>query len=201
MVTQNAIPSKQKLGGSLPYVFTEQGVASISGVLTNKTAIEINIQIIRAFVQMRRFISTNAMIFHRLDNIEQKQLITDTKINKIFKAIEANEIKPTQGIFFEGQVYDAYIFVSDLIKSALTSIVLIDNYIDETVLTLLSKRKEDCTATIYTKNISKKLQLDLDKYNDQYPIIKIIEFKNAHDRFLIIDEKEIYHIGASIKDL
>ena len=132
---------------------------------------------------------------------EQKQLITDTKFDKIFKAIEANDFSPKQGIFFEGQVYDAYAFISDLIKSALSSIVLIDNYIDETVLTLLSKRKKNCTATLYTKNISKGLQLDLEKYNAQYPIIKIIKFKNAHDRFLIIDGKEIYRIGASIKDL
>jgi hypothetical protein len=201
MVTQNAIPSKQKLGGYLPYVFTEQGVASISGVLTNKTAIEINIQIMRAFVQMRRFISTNAMIFQRLDNIEQKQLITDTKFDKIFKVIEANEIKPIQGIFFEGQIFEAYVFISDLIKSAKSSIILIDNYVDDSVLTLFSKREENCSVTIYTKEITKQLKLDLKKYNEQYPDIEIKELKQSHDRFLILDNKIIYHIGASLKDL
>lgn len=201
MVSQNAIPSKQYLGGSLPYVFTEQGVASISGVLTNKIAIEINIKIMRAFVEMRRFISNNALIFQRLDSLEQKQSKTDDKIEAILNAIEDKSIKPKQGIFYDGQVYDAYVFVSDLIKSTKESIVLIDNYIDDTVLTLLSKRDVKVKATIYTKNITKQLELDLLKYNAQYPKIELKKFDASHDRFLIIDESEVYHIGASLKDL
>jgi len=201
MVSQNAIPSKQHLGGSLPYVFTEQGVASISGVLTNKIAIEINIKIMRAFVEMRRFISNNALIFQRLDSLEQKQFKTDDKVEAILSAIEDKSIKPKQGIFYDGQVYDAYIFVSDLIKSADESIVLIDNYVDDTVLTLLSKREAKVKTTIYTKNITKQLELDLKKHNAQYPNIELKKFDSSHDRFLIIDAKEVYHIGASLKDL
>ncbi|MDD4854411.1 MAG: ORF6N domain-containing protein [Sulfuricurvum sp.] len=201
MVSQNAIPSKQYLGGSLPYVFTEQGVASISGVLTNKIAIEINIKIMRAFVEMRRFISNNALIFQRLDSLEQKQFKTDDKVEAILNAIEDKSIKPKQGIFYDGQMYDAYIFVSDLIKSADESIVLIDNYMDDTVLTLLSKREAKVKATIYTKNISKQLELDLQKHNAQYSNIELKKFDSSHDRFLIIDAKEVYHIGASLKDL
>ncbi|MFA6187835.1 MAG: ORF6N domain-containing protein [Sulfuricurvum sp.] len=201
MVSQNAIPSKQHLGGSLPYVFTEQGVASISGVLTNKIAIEINIKIMRAFVEMRRFITNNALIFQRLDILEQKQFKTDDKVEAILNAIEDKSIKPKQGIFYDGQVYDAYVFVSDLIKSAKASIILIDNYVDDTVLTLLSKREAKVKATIYTKNITKQLELDLEKYNAQYPKIELKKFDSSHDRFLLIDENEMYHIGASLKDL
>ena len=108
---------------------------------------------------------------------------------------------PNHGIFFDGQIFDAYVFVSDIIKKTKSSIILIDNYVDETVLTMLAKRNKKVTATIYTKNISKQLQLDLDKHNSQYPIIEIKYFSGSHDRFLIIDQKELYHIGASLKDL
>ncbi len=201
LVSQSVIPSKKHLGGAKPFVFTEQGVATLSSVLTSDRATEINIIIMRAFVRMRKFITSNAAIFQRLDNIEQKQLITDGKLHEVFKALEAREIKPKQGIFFDGQIFDAYVFVADLIKSANESIVLIDNYIDETVLTLLAKRKKNTSATIYTKNISKQLQLDLKKHNQQYPPIKIKILKQAHDRFLILDDKTVYHIGASLKDL
>ncbi|MCD6533788.1 MAG: ORF6N domain-containing protein [Deltaproteobacteria bacterium] len=186
---------------TLPYVFTEQGVSMLSAVLKSETAIKVSIQIMGAFVGMRKFITGNAAIFQRLDNVEQKQYITDTKLDKVFAALEAGDIKPKQGIFFDGQVFDAYLFIADLIKSAKTSIVLIDNYVDETVLTLLSKRAANCTATIYTKTITKKLKLDLKKHNGQYSPITIKTFNNAHDRFLLLDDKEIYHIGASLKDL
>ena len=201
MVSQNAIPTKQHLGGSLPYVFTEQGVASISSVLTNKIAIEINIKIMRAFVQMRKFISNNALVFQRLDSLEQKQFKTDKQVDTILDAIESKELKPKQGIFYDGQVYDAYVFVADLIKSAKVSIVLIDNYCDDSVLTLLSKRDVNIKASIYTKNITKELLLDLKKHNTQYPNIELKKFDSSHDRFLIIDNKDVYHIGASLKDL
>ena len=198
MVSQNAIPSKQHLGGYLPYVFTEQGVAALSGVLKSKKAVEINVQIIRAFVSMRKFISTNAQIFHRLDNIERKHIDYDKKFEKVFDAIENKEVK--QGIFFNGQIFDAYKFISDLIRGAKKSIILIDNYVDDSVLTLFSKREKDVSVVIYTKEISKQLQLDLSKYNSQYPKITIKEFKHSHDRFMIIDD-DVYHIGASLKDL
>jgi len=214
LVSQSVIPSKQQLGGAKPFVFTEQGVASLSSVLTSDRAIEVNIHIVRAFVQMRKLIANNAVIFQRLDSIEQKQHITDTKLDKVFEAIEAKDIKPTQGIFFDGQVFDAYVFVADLIKSAKKSIVLIDNYkvngearegalgyVDETTLTMLTKRKAGCTATIYTHTFGQKLQLDLEKHNEQYPAITIKTFKKSHDRFLILDDNEVYHFGASLKDL
>jgi hypothetical protein len=184
-----------------PYVFTEQGVSMLSAILKSDRAIEMSIEIVRAFVQMRKVISNNALIFDKFDKIEQKLLKHDDKFEEIFKAIEAKDIKPKQGIFFDGQIYDAYIFVSDLIKSAKSSIVLIDNYIDESTLTLLSKRDKKIDVTIYTKNISKTLQLDLKKYNTQYPKIEIKKFELSHDRFLIIDKKKVYHIGASLKDL
>ncbi|OIP99643.1 MAG: DNA-binding protein [Zetaproteobacteria bacterium CG2_30_46_52] len=201
MVSQNAIPSKQHLGGSLPYVFTEAGVSMLASILKSETAVNMSVQIIRAFVGMRKFISNNAAIFQRLDNIEQKQYLTDTKLDKVFEAIEAKDIKPAQGIFFDGQVFDAYVFVADLIKSAKKSIVLIDNYIAETTLTMLTKRKAGCTATIYTHTVSKKLQLDVQKHNEQYPTIEIKTYKQSHDRFLILDEHDVYHFGASLKDL
>ncbi|MDD3854258.1 MAG: DNA-binding protein [Sulfurimonas sp. RIFOXYB2_FULL_37_5] len=200
MVSQNAIPSKQHLGGSLPLVFTEQGVATLSSVLTSKMAVEIHIQIMRAFVNMRKFISNNALIFQRLDSLEQKQFRTDEKINVVLNALENKTKKPDEGIFFDGQIYDAYAFVNDLLKSAKSEVVLIDNYIDDTVFTLFSKYT-NLKIKIYTGSISKQLSLDFQKYNSQYKNIELKEFKNAHDRFMIIDNKEMYHIGASLKDL
>ncbi|MDD5673181.1 MAG: ORF6N domain-containing protein [Chitinivibrionales bacterium] len=201
MVSQNAIPSKQHLGGSRPFVFTEQGVAAISAVLTSERAIEVNIQIMRAFVAMRKFIATNAQIFQRLDTVERKQLETDENFKKIFNAIEAKEIQPKQGIFFNGQIFDAYRFVSDLFRSAKESIIIIDNYIDDTVLAHLAKRHENVTVIILTKSIPKNLLLDVKKFNEQYPAIEIKEFNNAHDRFMVIDNNTVYHFGASLKDL
>jgi hypothetical protein len=201
MVSQNAIPSKQHLGGSLPFVFTEQGVATISAVLTSERAIEVNIQIMRAFVAMRRFIAANARIFQRLNTLETKQLETDKKIDHVLNAIESKEIQPKQGIFFDGQIFDAYQFVSDLIRTARNTILIIDNYIDDTVLIHLTKRNKGVKVTILTKTISKQLALDINKFNKQYPNIKIREFKNSHDRFMIIDNTTVYHFGASLKDL
>jgi hypothetical protein len=185
----------------LPYVFTEQGVAMLSAVLRSHSAVQMSIHIINAFVEMRKFISNNALIFQRLDSLEQKQFKTDDKVEAILNAIEDKSIKPKQGIFYDGQVYDAYVFISDLIKSADESIVLIDNYIDDTVLTLLSKREAKVKATIYTKNITKQLELDFQKHNAQYPTIELKKFDSSHDRFLIIDAKKVYHVGASLKDL
>ena len=201
MVSQNAIPSKQTLGGARPFVFTEQGIASLSSVLNSEKAIEVNITIIRAFVAMRKMLAHNAALFQRVENIETRQLETDKKINEIFTAIEKHDIKPTEGIFYNGQIFDAYLFVVDIIRSARHSIILIDNYIDETVFTILSKRAKDVPVTIYTKKITKQLSLDLKKHNEQYPQVEIVEFSDAHDRFIIIDESEVYHFGASLKDV
>lgn len=199
MVSQSVIPSKQHLGGAKPFIFTEQGVANLSSVLTSKIAVEINIKIMRAFVAMRKFISSNMSMFERFERIEQRLSMHDDNFNKIFDAIESKEIKPTQGIFYDGQIFDAYAFVSELIKSAKNSITLFDNYIDESVLTLLSKN-QNANITIYTNTISKQLELDIKKYNAQYKPIELKKFDLSHDRFLLIDN-ELYHIGASLKDL
>lgn len=190
-----------KFSSTNPFVFTEQGVAMLSGVLKSETAIKVSIQIMNAFVSMKKFINSNALIFQRLDKVEIKQLEHDKKFNEIFDAIQSKDIKPEKGIFFDGQIFDAYKFVSDLIKSANKSIILIDNFVDDSVLTLFSKRKNNVGVKIFTKNISKQLQLDLTKYNLQYPLIEIKEFKQSHDRFMIMDNKEVYHFGASLKDL
>lgn len=184
-----------------PYVFTEQGVSMLSAVLRSETAINVSIRIINAFVEMRNFISTNAGIFQRLGKVEQKQIEADSKFEQIFKALEDKSIKPKQGIFFNGQIFDAYIFIADLIKSAKKSILLIDNYIDESVLQLFTKRKKNVEVTIYTEHFSKILKQDLEKHNAQHPKIEIRKFSKAHDRFLIIDETTVYHFGASLKDL
>ena len=188
-----------------PKVFTEQGIYMLATILKSKTATDVTVAIMRTFVNMRTFLAHNASIFQRFDIIETKQLQyqlqIDKKISKLFKAIESKEIKPSEGIFYNGQIFDAWQFVSDLIKSSKISIILIDNYIDESILTLLSKRKSKVTATIYTTKISKPLALDLKKHNTQYPKIELRVFKKSHDRFLIIDNKTVYHIGASLKDL
>lgn len=205
LISQNVTSS---WGGTrkLPYAFTEQGIAMLSSVLKSQTAVEVNIRIMRAFIAMRRFIATNAQLFQRLETIEYHQLemkqhqeVTDKRIDEVFRRLDA-DIPPVQGIFYDGQVFDAYRFVSDLIRKAKRSIVLIDNYVDDTVLTLLDKRVKGVSATIYTQRVSSQFQLDVDRHNAQYPLIEIRQFNKAHDRFLLIDD-EVYHIGASIKDL
>ena len=189
----------------LPYVFTEQGVSMLSAVLRSKTAIEVSIKIIDSFVNMRKFLSQNASLFTRIDSIEKRQISyeikNDTKVDAILNAIEEKGTPQKQHIFYDGQIFDAYLFVSDIIKSAKSSIKLIDNYIDESTLVLFTKRDAKVDMKIYTKTISKQLQLDLEKHNAQYPKIDIEIFDLSHDRFLIIDEKDIYHFGASLKDL
>lgn len=200
--SQFATSNKELLGlRKMPFAFTEQGVSMLSAVLKSNIAVTVSISIMKSFVNMRKFISNNALVFQRLETLEKKQFSNDEKFNKIFEAIEAKSIKPTQGIFYDGEVYDAYLFVSNLIKSAKKSIVLIDNYLDESVLTILSKREKNVTATLYTKNITKQLELDIKKHNAQYPKITLKKFDASHDRFLILDSKELYHIGASLKDL
>ncbi len=200
---RSQIATSSEWGGRryLPYAFTEQGVAMLSGVLKSKTAVTVNIHVMRAFVTMRRFLTANAQIFHRLDNVEGKQLEHEVKFNKIFDALENKQIKPEKGIFFEDQIFDAHLFISNIIRTANNSIILIDNYIDDTTLTLFKKRKNKVAVTLLTKNISKQLLLDVKKYNSQYDPIIIEKFENSHDRFIIIDEKEVYHFGASLKDL
>lgn len=185
----------------LPYAFTEQGVSMLSAVLRSETAVRVSIQIMNAFVEMRKLVLNNAGLFQRLDKIEVKQIEADQKFEQIFKALESREQQPEKGIFFDGQVFDAYTFVAGLIKKAKKSILLIDNYVDETVLTILAKRAKGVDTTIYTKQINLQLKLDLQKHNEQYPAIEIKTISGTHDRFLLLDNKELYHIGASLKDL
>ena len=189
-----------KHSSSNPFVFTEQGIAMISAVLRSETAIEVSIRIMEAFVAMRKYLVANAQLFQRIDRLEMSQLETNHKLDVIFKQLEDKAIKDNQGIFFDGQIFDAYVFISRLIKQARREIILIDNYVDETVLTLLDKRAECVGATIYTHTVIKQLQLDVDKHNSQYQPITIKSFRESHDRFICIDEK-VYHIGASLKDL
>ena len=191
----------------LPYAFTENGIAMLSSVLRSPIAIQVNIRIMRAFTAMRQFIASNAQIFQRLDVMEQNQLAivahqteTDHKLEEIFRRLDSGNVQPHQGIFYDGQIFDAYTFINDRIREATTRIILIDNYIDDSVLTILSKRADKVTATVYTKKPSAQLQLDIQKHNAQYPPIDIVTFDRSHDRFLCIDET-VYHLGASIKDL
>ena len=201
-----------------PWVYTEQGVSMLATVLHSGVAVQVSVSIVRAFVQMRHFISANGSLFARLNSVEKKQIETEGKLNrnllridekldineknfeKVFDALAAADL-PKQGVFCDGQIFDSYKFVSDLIRKAKTSIVLVDNYVDDTVLSMLDKRKSGVSATIYTQTISKQLTLDLQKHNAQYAPIDVRLIKNFHDRFLFLDEKTIYHIGASVKDL
>jgi len=181
----------------LPYAFTEQGVSMLASVLKSKIAINVSIQIIRIFVSFRKFANKNVLLFEKINNLETKITEHENKIDLILNT----KLPITEGIYFDGQIFDAYVFVTDLIKTTKKEIILIDNYIDESVLLMLTKRNKNVRAIIYTTKISKQLQLDIKKHNTQYPAIAIKQFKKSHDRFLIIDNKTIYHIGASLKDL
>jgi len=186
---------------TLPYAFTEQGVAMLSAVLHSKIAIEVSIQIINSFVEMRKFIHQNNVLLSRMENIERKLFDNDQKFEEVFKALEVQDAVPSQGVFFEGQIYDAYELASKIIRSAKKRIVLIDNYIDETSLTMLTKKEKEVNVLLLTKTITKQLSLDVQKVNQQYRNFELKCFKKSHDRFLIIDEEEVFHIGASLKDL
>ena len=192
--SQNAIlkEGRGKHRKFLPYVFTEQGVAMLSAVLKSETAVKISIQIMSAFVSMRKFLINNAQLFQKIETIEKRQLTyqieTDGKFEKVFNAIQSKDLEPRQGIFYDGQIFDAYKFVSGLIRKAEKSIILIDNYIDETILDLFSKKKKNVDVTILTRKISRSLLLDIEKFNSQYPSVKVNIFNQSHDRFLIIDD-------------
>lgn len=197
---------KLKHSSSLPYAFTEQGVAMLSAVLRSNTAIKTSISIMNAFVAMRQFIQTNTALVQRMNSLEIQHIAlakdTQSQFDKVFSELaNKNTLEPTQGVFFEGQIFDAYRFVSDLLRQAKHSVVLIDNYIDDRVLDQLNKRASGVTATILCKKVSRSLQNDLDRHNAQYPAISAVEFEHSHDRFLILDGHIVYHLGASLKDL
>ena len=183
-----------------PYAFTEQGVSMLSSVLKSDIAIEMSITIIRLFVHMRHSINSNSLVTKRLELLEMKQEETSKDVSKILNAMEEKSLSPKEGIFYDGEVFDAYLFIAKLIKSAQKSIVLFDNYVDETTLALFSKNQK-VKVKIYTQTISKTLKVDIEKYNSQYLPLEVYTFKKSHDRFIILDENEVYHIGASLKDL
>jgi hypothetical protein len=203
LTSQNAIlkDNRGKHRKYLPYVFTEQGVAGLSGVLKNETAAKVHVAIMRAFVVMRKLLKENILVDYRLEKIELKQLETDQKFEQVFKALEGKNVIPTQGVFFDGQVFDAYELASKIIRSASKNILLIDNYIDENTLIQLSKKNKGITVLLLTKSISRQLTLDVQKANEQYGKFELKLFNKSHDRFLIIDNNDVYHLGASLKDL
>ena len=191
-----------------PYAFTQEGVAMLSAVLKSDIAVKISIKIMKAFIEMRKFIQSNAQVFQRLDSIEFKQIDTnyrldenDKKFDKIFSMMESGDMKPKQGIFFEGQIFDAYKFVSDLFRSADKSILIIDNFIDDSVLIHLTKVKSDVKVKILTRSVTDQFRLDLKKFEAQYFPVEVRVFPHSHDRFIIIDRCDVYHVGASLKDL
>ena len=192
--------SKHRGKKYLPYVFTEQGIAMLSGLLKNNIAIQVSINIMNAFVEMRKFISSNAQVFERLTNVEYKLLEHDKKFDEVFDSLQKEE-NFKQKVFFQGQIYDAYSLIIDIIKRAKSKITLIDNYIDDSILKMLTKKNKDVEVVILTSNKSNISSLDIQKFNQEYPILEISKTNKFHDRFILIDNKELYHCGASIKDL
>ena len=205
----SAIITQKKWGGkrSLSYAFTQQGTAMLSTVLHSDTAIDVSIRIMDAFVKMYGFLHNNAKIFMEINDIKKHLLESDIhhmendkRIERLFSLMDKTDQEISQGIFYDGQIFDSYMFIIDLIKKAKTGIILIDNYVDETVLTMLDNRNDNVSATIYTAHFGDKLKLALTKHNSQYSPINIEYYDKSHDRFLIIDDT-VYHIGASLKDL
>lgn len=186
----------------IPYVFTEQGIAMLSGLLRNEIAVQVSINIMNAFVEMRKFISLNGQVFERLTNVEYKLLEHDNKFNQVFNELQNNKEQAfKQKIFFKGQIYDAYELIIDIIKTAKAKIVIIDNYIDDSILKMLQKKNKNVEVIILTSQSCNLTKLDVKKFNEQYPTLKIASTDKFHDRFIIIDNKELYHCGASLKDL
>ena len=195
---------KENYGGRryLPYVYTEQGISMLAGVLKNEIAVQVSISIIRAFIEMRRFISLNGQVFQEINDIKGQLLEHDKKFDEVFDELQRKqESEFKQSIFFDGQIYDAYSLVIDIIKSAKQEILIIDNYIDDSVLKMLSKKNKDVEVVILTTQNSNIRKLDIQKFNKQYPVLKLAYTNKFHDRFIIIDNRELYHIGASLKDL
>ncbi|MBO5349863.1 MAG: ORF6N domain-containing protein [Clostridia bacterium] len=184
----------------LPYVFTEQGIAMLSALLKSDVAVSVSVNIMKAFIEMRKFLMINGQIFKRLTSVEHKLLEHDKKIDKIFNSLQLEEnIK--QRIFFNGQIYDAYSIIVDIIKKANKKILIIDNYVDDSVLKMLTKKKNNVQVVILTSDKSNIQNLDVQKFNKEYPMLKVAKTNKFHDRFIVIDNKEMYHLGASIKDL
>jgi hypothetical protein len=183
----------------LPFVFTEHGVTMLSSVLKSQTAVDINIKVVKAFIKSRKIIRNNFLVLDRLERVEINQLKLDQKFEKIFKALETK--KPEVGIYYNDQLFDAYKFITDLVKTAQKRLILIDNFVNENTFYFLKNVDKKVEVLIYTKNLTKELILIKDKFNSQFKTnLKLKEFKLSHDRFLIIDN-DLYHLGASLKDL
>ena len=184
-----------------PYAFTEQGVAMLSAVLKSDTAVNISIQIMNAFVAMRKFMQNNLLLFDEIVAIKHHQLDADRRIDELFDRMDKYAVDDTQGIFFQGQIFDAYAKFETFIQSATKEIVLIDNYVDLSVLERLAKKQSGVNVTIYTKPNTPLTAQDIQSFNAQYPTLTVRHTSAMHDRFLIIDNSVLYHIGASLKDL
>ena len=196
--------NKETYGGRryLPYVYTEQGISMLAGVLKNEIAIQVSISIIRAFIEMRRFISLNGQIFQEISDIKGQLLEHDKKFDEVFDELQRKqETEFKQSIFFDGQIFDAYSLIIDIIRQARQKILIIDNYIDDSILKMLSKKNKNVEVVIFTTQNSNIRKLDIQKFNKQYPVLKLAYTNKFHDRFIVIDNKELYHIGASLKDL
>lgn len=184
----------------LPYVFTEYGITMLAGLLKSEVAVNVSIKIVNTFIEIRKFISANGQLFERLTNVEYKLLEHDKKFNEVFNQLQHEEnIK--QKIFFEGQIYDAYSIIIEIIRRANKKILIIDNYIDDSVLKMLTKKNKNVEVVILTSDKSNIQNIDIQKFNKEYPILKVAKTNKFHDRFIVIDNKEMYHLGASIKDL
>lgn len=186
----------------LPYVYTEQGIAMLSALLKNETAIQVSINIMRAFVEMRRWVVNNGQVFERLTKIEYKMLEHNKKFDEVFDKLEKNKkTEFKQQVFFNGQIYEAYSLIIEIIRTAQEKILIIDNYIDDTILKMLAKKNKNVEVVIVTSEKSNISKLDIQKFNQEYFSLKVVKTNKFHDRFIAIDNKELYHIGASLKDL
>ena len=183
----------------LPFVYTEQGIAMLTSVLHTERAIAASISIMEAFVEMRHFIANNAALFDRISKVELKQLETDKKVDRLFEYI-GEHTETHQKIFFDGQIYDAFSLLTELIQKAEQEIILIDGYVDVGTLNLLAKKQSGVAVTIYTFTKTKLTAQDVAAFNAQYPKLEVKHTNIFHDRFLILDGKTVYHIGASLKD-
>ena len=186
-----------------PYVYTEMGVAMLSSVLRSEVATRVGVQIVRAFVEMRRFVAGNAAMFERVRDVELRQLeyqkTTDERFERVFDYMEARET-PKQKVFFDGQVYDAFELLTSLVRMAERSIVLVDGYVDSGTLNILAKKGDGVDVVIWTRPDTRLTQLDVDAFNAQYPQLTVKNTTTFHDRFLILDSEESYFVGASLKD-
>lgn len=186
----------------LPYVFTEQGIAMLSALLKSDIAVSVSINIMKAFVEMRKFIINNSNLFNLSTRIEHKFIEYDKKFDIVFDELQNKKQEEfKQKIFFDGQIYDAYSLIIDIIKTAKNKILIIDNYINDSVLKMLAKKNKEVEVAILTSKNNELSKLDINKFNSQYPTLKLAITNRFHDRFMVVDDKELYHIGASLKDL